>query len=142
MTKRKTLKAFIYIVCVTVQVASSEQMLSVEIAHFETMYNSTIKFGNYCCCDDSDSSSCVKTLETLQKCPTACDPYFRVYFDHCTYSPNKTCTVLTKPIDFSFDPASEISPILFQIPFKQLDLELYNQVRICSYIINNMQCYN
>ena len=110
------------------QITSSEQVLGVEIAHFEAIYNAEIKFGNYCCCDDPDSP-CVKTLETLQKCLTACDPFFSVHFQQCP--PNKTCTLLTKTINLSFDPASEISPILFQIPFNQSDLELYSQVRIC-----------
>ena len=125
----------LYCICtvyVIVQITSSEQVLGIEIAHIETMYNSKIKFGQYCCCDPLDSSPCVKTLEIPLNCSTACDLLFSVHFDHCTYTPNKTCTVLTKPIEFSFDPTLEIRPFLLQIPFNQLDLELYNQVRICS----------
>ena len=125
---------YICTVYVIVQVASSEQVLGVEIAHFETMYNSTIKFGNYCCCDESDSP-CVKTLETLQKCTNACDPFFSVHFQHCP--PNKNCSILTKNITLFFDPASEINRFILQIPFNQSDLELCTQVRICSYTISS-----
>ena len=129
--------ACIRTVYVIVQIASSEQVLGVEISHFEIMYNSTIKFGNYCCCDEPGYSPCVETPETLQKCPTGCDPYFSVHFQHCPA--NKNCTILTKNITLSFDPVSEtpVSPFIFQIPFDQLDQELYNQVRICSYTISN-----
>ena len=110
------------------QLASSDQVLGVEIAHFENMYNSEVRFGNYCCCDEPDSP-CVETLETLQKCPIACDPFFNVHFQQC--QPYKNCSILSKSFFFSFDSTSEVSPLLVQIPFNQSDLELYNQVRIC-----------
>ena len=123
---------------VIVQITSSEQVLGVEIAHFENMYNAEIRSGNYCCCDAPDSS-CVMTLETLQICPNACKPFefFSVHFQHCPSC--NDCIALTKAINFSFDPTSEkISPFIFQIPLKQSDMELYNQVRIgMSYIISN-----
>ena len=119
---------------VIVQITSSEQVLGVQISHFEIMFNSTIKFGNYCCCDDPDSSSCVKVLETLQECQTACDLHFSLDFKHCTT--NTSCFILPESIDLSFDNTFQMSSVIFQIPFNESDLERYNQVRICSYIIS------
>ena len=68
----------VYCVYVIVQVASSDQVLDVEITRFENLYNSEVRFGNYCCCDEPDSS-CVEKLESLQNCPTACDPFQRTF---------------------------------------------------------------
>ena len=136
MTERIRLMALcICAVYVIVQITSSEHMLGVEISNFEVMYNSTIQFGNYCCCDDPDFSKCVETPETLEECPTACDLYFHLYFNHCP--PNEKCSVLSDSIDFSFESIFQISPFILQVPYNLSNLELYNQVRICNYTISN-----
>ena len=134
--KRMRLKKYNCICTVLfVQVASSEQVLVIQIQHLETVFGVEIRNNSYCCCDQT-SPPCVKTIEALNtsQCTTTCQPYFAVHFQYC---PSTMLYNITKTFNFSVDPTSEISEFLIQLPLHQSELEMYNQVRICNCIVKN-----
>ena len=112
-----------------VQVASSERLLSVEIQHYENMFNAEIRDGEYCCCDQPSQPLCVQNIENLdtEECTDMCQPYFVIYFQTCPSS--KTC-YLANNYTVSGDFSAATSLFFIQILFNQSELEKYNQVRI------------
>ena len=120
-----------------VQVATCEQVLSIEIQHFENISNAEIRGSQYCCCDQASPPSCVGTIGNLSTlaCTRMCHPYFVMYFQAC---PMETCyfaKIITVPGEFS----AESSSFVIQIPFSQSELEAYNQVRICVQLNINLE---
>ena len=107
-------------------------MYNYKIKHQEYMY--------YCCCDVSGLNSCNLTLADLENCTSACDPSFEVIFQYSCL--NESRKVVQPIIDYSVHPPSAISAFLVAIPFNQSELQMYNQVRICSYMRNNSNSYN
>ena len=121
------------------QETSSEWVLGVQIQHFVNLYNAEIRENKYCCCDvQSREIPCGETIAAVinAQCPTVCLPYFVVHFQAC---PSIETCYIAKTINVSVEPTSVISSILFQIPFNQSQLEMYNQVRIlCNCITSNI----
>ena len=74
-----------------VQVATSQQVLVVELIQFYNMYNAEVINGQYCCCDKSEK--CASQLENLPKCKSKCDTWFNVTLSPC-HSPY-SCSAAT-----------------------------------------------
>ena len=112
-----------------VQVAGSEQLLGVQLQHFDNMFNAEIRNKKYCCCDQP-STPCVDNIENLntENCTYMCQPYFVIYFQACPSI--QTCYFTDKYV-VSGESIAAASSIVIQIPFNESGLEMYNQVRIC-----------
>ena len=108
--------------------ANSEQLLSVQIQHFENVFNAEIRGGQYCCCDQT-MPPCNDTIMALSTtaCNTACHPYFMIYFQPC---PSIETCCFAKLYNFPGDFIAATSSFVIQTPFSQSELETYNQVRI------------
>ena len=122
-----------------VQVAYSEWFLGVQIQHFENKYNSEIRDGKYCCCDNGDVK-CGKNITDLQgmcdysKSAYGCEPYFLIHVRDCPYNSNY-CSV-NKTYQMNNERTS-LDQLVLYVPFRKS--ELSNQVRIV--LINVLRSY-
>ena len=110
--------------CQSLQVASSEWMLGVEIKEFENFYNAEKMNDKYCCCDYMYEHICVDDITVLKSnamgsCPVPCQAYLVIRVLDCTYTVQ--CTINKT---FNLEPESQfrLSSVIFQIPFVQTPL--------------------
>ena len=119
-------------------VAISEEVLGVQIQHFENIVNAEIRNDMYCCCDSPVTvTPCGERTDAVNATICAlkkCQPYYMVYIQAC---PSIEACYAAKTFNIPIDLSSEISSFLFQIPFNQFELETYNQVTIWNCLMNN-----
>ena len=127
-------------ICVvySVQMASSEWVLGLQIQHFANLYNAEIRGDQYCCCDMQSTAAvpCVDNLPDLQSsdCTAECEPYFEIYFIVCFT--NETCFVMkheTFVLDGVF--ATCIGPPLVQLYSNESMFDSVHNVsakRVCN----------
>ena len=68
-----------------VQLATSQQILVVELLQFHNMYNAEIRQNKYCCCDEGNIKTCKSELAGLEEmsCAELCDTWFNISLSPC-----------------------------------------------------------
>ena len=127
------LKIGLYLWETSMQIASTEWFLGVQIQNFENLYNAEFAFGpGYCCCDSVEG--CTPNIADLQGiCMThSCQPYFHIQIKGS--SCNGMCS-FDKTYQLTFEPSTSIlDHAVLSIPFKEM--EWSDDVRIkISYIV-------
>ena len=80
-----------------VQLATSQQLLVVELLQFHNMYNAEIRQDQYCCCDDGNNNLCTSQLGELEQmnCGPKCDTLFNISLSPCESA--YLCSAATAP---------------------------------------------
>ena len=113
------------LMCLCMQVTSSEWLLGIQIQQFENLYNAEIKQEQFCCCDIS-TSDCNGNMTLLKdaiiNCSFQCQVYYKIHIQVCPV--NAICTTNTS-VDFKGLDSSMISSMVFSIPIDDTELGQY-----------------
>ena len=76
-----------------VELATSQQLLVVELLQFHNMYNAEVYKDDYCCCDETQ---CVTQLRDISNtCDPKCDTWFNISLSPCESA--YLCSAATHP---------------------------------------------